>query len=69
VVNRRGTTSGGGRGRGGVGTPVSGKGLYVAYALDHERIVGIVTETDLLARIVGTDACCSDVEAIVVSYP
>ncbi len=37
--------------------------------VDHERIVGIVTETDLLARIVGANACCSDVEAIVVSYP
>jgi signal transduction histidine kinase len=32
VVNRRGTTSGGWRGRGGVGTPVSEKGLCVAYA-------------------------------------
>ena len=33
------------------------------------RIVGVVTETDLLRRIVGADACCADVEAIVVSYP
>lgn len=37
--------------------------------VDHGRIVGIVTETDLLRRIVGEDACCTDVEAIVVSYP
>ena len=37
--------------------------------VDHGRIVGIVTETDLLRHIVGADACCADVEAIVVSYP
>jgi acetoin utilization protein AcuB len=37
--------------------------------VDRGRIVGIVTETDLLRRIVGADACCADVEAIVVSYP
>jgi acetoin utilization protein AcuB len=37
--------------------------------VDHGHIMGIVTETDLLRRIVGSDACCADVEAIVVSYP
>ena len=37
--------------------------------VDRERVVGIVTETDVLRRIVGADACCSEVEAIVVSYP
>lgn len=37
--------------------------------VDHGRIVGIVTETDVLRRIVGADACCADVETIVVSYP
>jgi acetoin utilization protein AcuB len=36
----------------------------------HEgRIVGIITETDLLRRIVGSDACCKAVESIVVSFP
>jgi acetoin utilization protein AcuB len=37
--------------------------------VERDRVVGIVTETDVLRRIVGADACCSDVEAIVVSYP
>jgi acetoin utilization protein AcuB len=37
--------------------------------LDHGRLVGILTETDVLRRIVGEDACCADVENIVVSYP
>ncbi|HEX3177612.1 MAG TPA: CBS domain-containing protein [Methylomirabilota bacterium] len=37
--------------------------------LDHGRLVGILTETDILRRIVGEDACCADVETIVVSYP
>lgn len=37
--------------------------------LDHGRLAGILTETDVLRRIVGDDACCRDVEAIVVSYP
>jgi acetoin utilization protein AcuB len=37
--------------------------------LDHGRLVGILTETDVLRRIVGEDACCAEVEAIVVSYP
>jgi CBS domain-containing protein len=37
--------------------------------VDHGHLVGIVTETDLLRRIVGRDACCADVEAIVVSHP
>jgi len=37
--------------------------------VDRGRVVGILTETDLLRRIVGADACCGDVETIVVSYP
>jgi acetoin utilization protein AcuB len=37
--------------------------------IDGGRLAGIVTETDLLRRIVGDDACCSDVGTIVVSYP
>src|SRR5262245_49585040 len=37
--------------------------------VDRGHIVGIVTETDLLNRIVGANACCADVETIVVSYP
>jgi acetoin utilization protein AcuB len=37
--------------------------------VDHGRLIGILTETDVLRRIVGEDACCHDVEAIVVSYP
>lgn len=37
--------------------------------VERGRIVGIVTETDLLRRIVGDNACCADVETIVVSYP
>ena len=37
--------------------------------VDEGRIVGIITETDLLRRIVGADAGAADVEAIVVSYP
>jgi acetoin utilization protein AcuB len=37
--------------------------------VDHHRIVGILTETDLLRHIVGANSCCPEVEAIVVSYP
>lgn len=37
--------------------------------MDNGRLVGIVTETDLLRRVVGEDSCCSDVVEIVVSYP
>ena len=34
------------------------------------KLVGILTETDLLRQIVRADAwCCADVECIVVSYP
>ena len=36
---------------------------------DNGRLVGIVTETDLLRRIVGDDASCADIGEIVVSYP
>lgn len=35
--------------------------------VDHNRLVDIPTETDLLRHIVGANACCSEVEAIVVS--
>jgi len=45
------------------------EGLGSLPVVERGRIVGIVTETDLLRRIVGDDACCSEVEAIVVSYP
>lgn len=37
--------------------------------VERGRVVGIITETDLLRRIVREDACCQPVEAIVVSYP
>ena len=37
--------------------------------VDHGQLIGILTETDVLRRIVGEDACCHDVETIVVSYP
>jgi CBS domain-containing protein len=37
--------------------------------VDHHRLVGMLTETDLLRHIVGANACCPEVEAIVVSYP
>jgi acetoin utilization protein AcuB len=37
--------------------------------VERGRIVGIVTETDVLRRVVGRNACCADVETIVVSYP
>jgi CBS domain-containing protein len=37
--------------------------------MDNGRLVGIVTETDLLRRVVGEDACCTDVAEIVVSFP
>lgn len=33
------------------------------------RVVGIITETDLLRQVVKADACCHEVETIVVSYP
>jgi acetoin utilization protein AcuB len=37
--------------------------------LEGGRLAGIITETDLLRRVVGDDACCQDVATIVVSYP
>jgi CBS domain-containing protein len=38
--------------------------------VDHGRVVGILTETDLLRRIVDADERCrTEVECIVVSYP
>ncbi len=36
---------------------------------EAERVVGIVTETDLLRRIVQADRDAADVESIIVSYP
>ena len=37
--------------------------------MEQGRVVGIVTETDLLRRIVGEDACSADVGEIIVSFP
>ena len=37
--------------------------------VEQGRIVGILTETDLLRRIVGTDTGAAEVNEIVVSYP
>lgn len=37
--------------------------------VDRERLAGIVTETDLLRSIMGSNAACGEIEAIVVSYP
>jgi len=37
--------------------------------VENGRVVGIITETDLLRRIVQADSCCEDVETIIVSYP
>lgn len=37
--------------------------------VDHGHIIGIVTETDVLRSIVGANACCTEVQTIVVSYP
>jgi CBS domain-containing protein len=38
--------------------------------VEDGRIVGIITETDLLRRIVSNDACCcKDVEEIIVPFP
>jgi len=32
-------------------------------AVEQGRLVGMLTETDVLRRIVGNDACCADVDA------
>ena len=38
--------------------------------VENGRIVGIITETDLLRRIVSSDACCcKNVEEIVIPFP
>jgi acetoin utilization protein AcuB len=38
--------------------------------VDRGRVIGIVTESDLLRELVRMDRCCSpEVEAIVVSFP
>jgi CBS domain-containing protein len=37
--------------------------------VDRGRVVGIITETDLLRRIIGADRTCGMPEPIVVSYP
>ena len=44
-------------------------GLGSLPVMERARIVGILTETDLLRHIVGADAGSAEVEAIVVSYP
>lgn len=44
-------------------------GLGSLPVVERGRLVGIITETDLLRHIVGADACCAEVESIVVSYP
>lgn len=36
---------------------------------EGDRVVGILTETDVLRQVVRADAGCTEVEAIVVSYP
>jgi acetoin utilization protein AcuB len=45
------------------------EGLGSLPVVEEGRVVGIVTETDLLRHIVGANACCTAVENIVVSYP
>jgi acetoin utilization protein AcuB len=37
--------------------------------VEDGRVVGIITETDLLRRILREDACCQEVETIVIAYP
>ena len=37
--------------------------------VDDGRVVGIITETDLLRQILRDDKCCSEVAEIVVSFP
>lgn len=37
--------------------------------VEDGRVIGIITETDLLRQIVRADACCEAVVDIVVSYP
>jgi acetoin utilization protein AcuB len=38
--------------------------------VDGERVVGILTETDMLRQIVRVDSsCCPDVEEVIVSFP
>jgi acetoin utilization protein AcuB len=44
-------------------------GIGALPVVEQGKIVGIVTETDLLRRIVGDDATCAQCEAIVVSFP
>jgi acetoin utilization protein AcuB len=53
---------------GAAGVMLEGK-LGSLPVMENGRLVGIVTETDLLRRIVGDDACCTDVGEIVVSFP
>jgi acetoin utilization protein AcuB len=37
--------------------------------VEDGRVLGIITETDLLRRIVQADACCHEGDCIIVSYP
>jgi acetoin utilization protein AcuB len=37
--------------------------------VDQGRVVGVPTESDLLRQIIAANACCTEVETIVVSYP
>lgn len=37
--------------------------------VEQGRVVGILTEIDLLRRIIEANACCTEVDTIVVSYP
>jgi acetoin utilization protein AcuB len=37
--------------------------------VDRGRVVGIITETDLLRHIVGADAASREIQEIVVSFP
>jgi CBS domain-containing protein len=37
--------------------------------VEQGRVVGVLTESDLLRQIIAANACCTEVETIVVSYP
>jgi acetoin utilization protein AcuB len=51
-------------------TLMRNKGIGSLPVVDGTRLVGIITETDMLRQIVRADAwCCPEVEEIVVSFP